>query len=165
MKPIALIWALTLIPLVLLFAVEPPAEPTTDPEPAPAKTVPARVQVLVPDSAWTLNVEQVLYHQGRPWIVVRAARDPDVIGAQAISTHDLAVDLPDGSGIPGVLLVGATWNWDQDGVRRLSDEGLAALRAEAEILDTAPGPAHGSTTAPLPCDGPKVAPEVAPEAD
>ena len=71
-----------------------------------------KVELTVPDAAWSVDIEAIHRVQDELWVVAAVSRDRDRMGAQVISTVESSVDvaLPD---LPvRYFIVGKTWAWD-----------------------------------------------------
>lgn len=44
------------------------------------------VKLTVPDSAWTIDIDEVHKVKNELWVISTLSRDPDVVGAQVVST-------------------------------------------------------------------------------
>jgi len=86
---------------------EPPEEPMDERE--------LNLSLKVPDSAWSLNIRRVYEGEEKLYLVARAERDPDVMGAQVITTvrDSVSVLAPDDLPVQ-VIIEGKTWEWDNE---------------------------------------------------
>ena len=69
------------------------------------------VTLTVPDSTWTLTIDEVHQVGEALWVIATVASNPDIMGAQVISTLQASLDLsvPD---LPvSVFVIGKTWGW------------------------------------------------------
>ena len=69
------------------------------------------VKLTVPDSAWTLTIDEIYKGKGEIWVISRLARAPGVMGLQVISMRQdtVKVSAPD---LPVKhFVIGKTWNW------------------------------------------------------
>lgn len=91
------------------------------------KPVAIEVTVTVPDSAWKLEILEV--HQADSEIIVisRVSRDPDLIGAQVITTLSQKINLI----IPDLpvkhYVLGKTWGWENQ------DKGVTFIKERKEL--------------------------------
>ncbi|WP_419780302.1 hypothetical protein [Maridesulfovibrio sp.] len=70
------------------------------------------VELQVPDTTWTIQITEVREVGNELWVVSHLSQDPDMMGAQVISTVKNSIELvaPD---LPVKQFVtGKTWNWD-----------------------------------------------------
>ena len=69
------------------------------------------IKLTVPDAAWTITIDQVHKIGKELWIISIVSRDPNMMGAQVISTikDTLKLVVPD---LPVKhYVIGKTWNW------------------------------------------------------
>lgn len=72
------------------------------------------VKLTVPDAAWTLAVEEVHEVANELWVIAVVARNPDVMGAQVISTVQTSLKLAAPDLPVKNFIIGKTWNWKND---------------------------------------------------
>ena len=70
------------------------------------------IALTVPDSAWTISIDEIYEVSGELWVVSIVSRDPNTIGLQVISTLKqsetiVAPDLP-----VKHFVIGKTWQWE-----------------------------------------------------
>jgi hypothetical protein len=69
------------------------------------------VKLTVPDSAWTIAIDEVHDVENELWIISTVSRDPSMMGMQVISTVQASLKLvaPD---LPMKhFVIGKTWGW------------------------------------------------------
>lgn len=69
------------------------------------------VKLTVPDSAWTIAIEEVHQVKNEVWVISKVSRDPNVMGLQVLSTmrDTVKASVPD---LPiKHFVVGKTWDW------------------------------------------------------
>jgi hypothetical protein len=69
------------------------------------------ISLTVPDSAWTISIDEVYEVRGELWVISSLSRDPDVTGLQVISTlkQSEKIVVPD---LPVKhFVIGKTWQW------------------------------------------------------
>ena len=72
------------------------------------------VQLTVPDSAWKISIDSVHQVNQEIWVVSTVSRDPDLMGAQVISTITATVNI-DADDLPVKhFVIGKTWNWENE---------------------------------------------------
>ena len=67
--------------------------------------------LTVPDAAWTVAIEEVYKVENELWVISIVSRNPDVMGAQVISTVQASLKLaaPD---LPlKYFVIGKAWGW------------------------------------------------------
>ena len=72
------------------------------------------VRLTVPDAAWAIAIDQVHRVGSEIWIIATVSRNPDLMGAQVISTVQASLKLaaPD---LPlRYFVIGKTWNWKNE---------------------------------------------------
>ena len=69
------------------------------------------VEVTVPDSAWTIAIDEVHEVNNELWVVSTVSRDPDMMGAQIISSVRASVKLAVRDLPVKHFVIGETWNW------------------------------------------------------
>jgi len=70
-----------------------------------------KVKLTVPDAAWAITIDEVHSVGNELWVISTVSRNPDLIGAQVISTVQASLKLaaPD---LPlRYFVIGKTWNW------------------------------------------------------
>ena len=70
------------------------------------------VELTVPDATWSVVIEEVHQVQNELWVIATVSQDPDIMGAQVISTVEasLEIEVPD---LPiRYFVIGKTWTWD-----------------------------------------------------
>ncbi len=70
------------------------------------------LELTVPDSSWTIAIDQVHRVGNELWVVSIVSRNPEVAGAQVISTvrDSLKLAAPD---LPiKNFIIGKAWNWE-----------------------------------------------------
>ena len=69
------------------------------------------VELTVPDSAWTITIDEVHRVGNELWVVSTVSRDPDVMGAEVISTVRASLKL-DAQALPVKhFIIGKSWGW------------------------------------------------------
>ncbi|MEW6615726.1 MAG: hypothetical protein AB1401_09705 [Thermodesulfobacteriota bacterium] len=69
------------------------------------------VKLIVPDSAWTIAIDEVHKVGNELWVISTVSRDPKMIGMQVISAVETSLQLaaPD---LPiKHFVIGKTWGW------------------------------------------------------
>ena len=70
------------------------------------------VELTVPDSTWTIAIDEVHQVGNELWVISYVSQNPDVIGAQVISTVQASVKIT----VPDLplknFIVGKTWAWE-----------------------------------------------------
>jgi hypothetical protein len=84
------------------------------------------VTLTVPDAAWEIVIDEVHEVKGEIWVVSTVSREPDMMGAQVISTVKdsvkcAAADLPEKH-----FVIGKTWNWP-------SEEPITFIKTMSEL--------------------------------
>lgn len=69
------------------------------------------VALAVPDTAWKITVDSVHHVAGELWCISTVSRDPDVMGAQVISTVKASVRIRAGDFPVKHFVIGKTWAW------------------------------------------------------
>jgi hypothetical protein len=72
------------------------------------------VRLTVPDTTWTVAIDEVYRVGDELWVISTVSQDPDVMGAQVISTvqDSLRLTVPD---LPVKhFVIGKTWNWKNE---------------------------------------------------
>ena len=72
------------------------------------------VEVMTPDGAWEIKIEEVRLVQNELWVFARVARPKDAIGAlmRSAASDQISGNFPD---LPQkVFVVGKTWTWVTD---------------------------------------------------
>ncbi len=72
------------------------------------------VRLAVPDTTWTVVIEEVHKIGNELWVIASVAQDPDMMGAQVITTVEdsLTLAAPD---LPvKFFVIGKTWNWENE---------------------------------------------------
>lgn len=73
-----------------------------------------KVELTVPDSAWSLSIEEV-YEVGKEiWVISRVSRASDAFGLQVISTLSDSVKLDVAEAPKKHFIVGKTWGWKNE---------------------------------------------------
>jgi len=72
------------------------------------------VKLTVPDAAWAIAIDEVHRVENELWIISTVSRNPDLMGAQVISTVQASLKLA----VPDLPLryfvIGKTWNWKNE---------------------------------------------------
>ena len=72
------------------------------------------VRLTVPDAAWAIAIDEVHCVGNELWIISTVSRNPDLMGAQVISTVQASLKLA----VPDLPLryfvIGKTWNWKNE---------------------------------------------------
>lgn len=107
-----------------------------------AKTRTFSMEVTVPTAGWKLRIERV-YKNGKSPIVV-ARLTPPGIAAQVISKAKAKVSVEAPSGAPQYVVLGKTWNWENEEPYSFPSEDAdswfkaADARKDLKLLWTAP---------------------------
>jgi hypothetical protein len=72
------------------------------------------VALTVPDTAWVISIDEVRKVNNEIWVISKVSKNPDVMGAQVISTIEASavidpVDLP-----VRHFIIGKTWDWENE---------------------------------------------------
>ena len=72
------------------------------------------VRLAVPDTTWAVAIEEIHKIGNELWVIASVAQDPDMMGAQVITTVEdslklAAPDLP-----VKFFVIGKTWNWENE---------------------------------------------------
>jgi len=72
------------------------------------------VKLTVPDTAWIISIDEVRKVNNEIWVISKVSKNPDVMGAQVISTIEASavidpVDLP-----VRHFIIGKTWDWENE---------------------------------------------------
>jgi hypothetical protein len=70
------------------------------------------VELAVPDTTWSVAIDKVYRVGDELWVISHVSRDPDMMGAQVISTvrASLEIAAPD---LPVQnFITGKTWTWE-----------------------------------------------------
>jgi hypothetical protein len=72
------------------------------------------VSVTVPDTTWTVTIDAVYRMGDELWVISTVSNDPDVMGAQVISTvqDSLHLTVPDSP--VKHFIIGKTWHWKNE---------------------------------------------------
>ncbi len=69
------------------------------------------VKLTVPDSAWTLAIDEIHKVREEIWVISRLSRAPDAMGLQAISTRQDTVKISAPELPVKHFVTGKTWGW------------------------------------------------------
>jgi hypothetical protein len=72
------------------------------------------VRLTVPDAAWKIAIDSVHQVNKEIWVVSTVSRDPDIMGAQVISTVTAKVKISVGDLPVKHFVIGKTWNWKNE---------------------------------------------------
>ena len=93
-----------ILPLVLLFC--------TTAVGAEEKEI--TVKLIVPDSAWTIAIDEVHKVGNELWVISTVSRNADMMGAQVISTVQASLKLA----VPDLpiknFIIGKAWDWKNE---------------------------------------------------
>jgi hypothetical protein len=76
-----------------------------------AKEKEITVKLTVPDAAWTLTIDEIYQVKNELWVISTVLRDPDMMGAQVISTVQASVKLAAPDLTVKHFIIGKTWGW------------------------------------------------------
>ena len=93
-----------ILPLVLLFC--------TTAWGADEKEI--TVKLTVPDTAWTIAIEEVHKVGKELWVISTVSQNPDIMGAQVISTVHATLKLTAPDLPVKHFIIGKTWNWKNE---------------------------------------------------
>jgi hypothetical protein len=79
-----------------------------------AEKIKVMVQLTVPDAAWTIVIDEVHRVKKELWVIATVSRDPDMMGAQVISTVQASVQVAAPDLPVQYLVIGKTWGWKND---------------------------------------------------
>ena len=79
-----------------------------------AEEQPIEVRLTVPDAAWKIAIDSVHQVNKDVWVVSTVSRDPDVMGAQVISTVTAKVKISAGELPVKHFVIGKTWSWKNE---------------------------------------------------
>ena len=69
------------------------------------------VTLNVPDSAWTITIDEVHKVKSEIWVISTVSRDPDLMGAQVISVVKDSVKCAAADLSVKHFIIGKTWDW------------------------------------------------------
>ena len=69
------------------------------------------IELTVPDSAWIITIDEVHRVKNELWVVSTVSRDPNMMGAQVISTVRASVKLAATDLPVKHFVIGKTWGW------------------------------------------------------
>jgi len=69
------------------------------------------IELTVPDSAWIITIDEVHRVKNELWVVSTVSRDPNMMGAQVISTVRASVKLAAPDLPVKHFVIGKTWGW------------------------------------------------------
>ena len=72
------------------------------------------VKLTVPDTAWTLTINEVHMVVNELWIVSTVSQNPDMMGAQVISTVQASLKLAAPDLPMKYFIIGKTWAWKNE---------------------------------------------------
>jgi len=111
---------------------ERPGEEVSDPATGEVAMVERTVKVSleVPDTAWSINIDEVyLINDDVLAVVARLIRPEDMMGGQMISiAEDTARVMAPADAEERVYVIGKTWNWENEGVDYIFLEDRDDLR-------------------------------------
>jgi hypothetical protein len=70
------------------------------------------VKLTVPDAAWTIAIDEVHKVENELWVIAIVSRNPDLMGAQVISTVQTSLKLAAPDLSVKYFLIGKSWDWD-----------------------------------------------------
>lgn len=70
------------------------------------------VKMTVPDAAWTIAIGEVHRVGNELWVIARASRNPDMMGAQVIATVQASLKLAAPNLPAKYFVIGKTWAWE-----------------------------------------------------
>ena len=70
------------------------------------------VKLTVPDSTWTIAIGEVHKVGNELWVISIVSRNPDLMGAQVISTVQSSLKLAAPDLPTRYFVIGKTWNWE-----------------------------------------------------
>ena len=70
------------------------------------------VKLTVPDTAWTVAIEEVYNVESELWVISAVSQNPDVMGAQVISTVQASVKMAAPDLPVKHFIIGKTWAWE-----------------------------------------------------
>jgi hypothetical protein len=73
-----------------------------------------RIELTVPDTAWSIRIEDVYRVADELWAISRLHRSPDAIGLTVITTVSNAVAVQAGPLPVKHFVLGKTWRWRND---------------------------------------------------
>lgn len=72
------------------------------------------VKLTVPDSAWTIAINEVHKVGNELWVISTVSRAPDRMGAQVISTVQASLKLAAPDLSTKYFIIGKTWGWKNE---------------------------------------------------
>jgi hypothetical protein len=70
------------------------------------------VKLTVPDAAWTIAIDEVHKVENELWVIAIVSRNPDLMGAQVISTVQTSLKLAAPDLSVKYFVIGKSWDWD-----------------------------------------------------
>lgn len=72
------------------------------------------VNMTVPDATWSIAIDEVHEVGNELWVISSVSQNPDVVGAQVISTVQASLTIP----VPDLpiehFILGKTWHWENE---------------------------------------------------
>jgi hypothetical protein len=72
------------------------------------------VTLTVPDSAWVISIDEIHQVKDEIWVISTVSRDPNVMGAQVISTVKASVKIAAPDLPVKHFVIGKTWDWKNE---------------------------------------------------
>ena len=72
------------------------------------------VKLTVPDAAWAIAIDEVHSVGNELWIISTVSRNPDLMGAQVISTVQASLKLAAPDLPMRYFVIGKTWHWKNE---------------------------------------------------
>jgi hypothetical protein len=95
------------------------------------------ITLQVPDAAWRLAVDAVYAVGNEVWVIASVRRDPNMMGAQMITTLKAKIPVDPAGRAVKVFVLGKTWGWaNEEPYRFLSsrDEIAADLKPATRLF-------------------------------
>lgn len=70
------------------------------------------VKLTVPDTTWTITINEVHKVENELWVISTVSQTPDMMGAQVISTLQASLKLAAPDLPVKNFIIGKTWNWE-----------------------------------------------------
>lgn len=93
------------------------------------------VQLTVPDATWSIAIDEVYEVGDELWVVSIVSQNPDMVGAQVISTVQASLNIAAPELPVKHFIVGKTWNWkNEEPYAFIEDSGKLAEELESAKL-------------------------------
>jgi len=72
------------------------------------------VKLTVPDAAWTIAIDEVYMVGNELWVISTVSQNPDMMGAQVISTVQASLKLAAPDLPTKYFIIGKAWDWENE---------------------------------------------------